>query len=166
MFLNKEQKQLRDTGLWKNLRNCQPLHYKDVLASEWKPAIVLRWGHGYTYVSAGNEKTWLPTELIKIRSEQRKPLNSWDLNVFIQSQSESLSQTVSVTNFSKICVQINIKRASPTSGSHKGRTTHRPKRQQRDWITQRQMKETDINQQVERCWGRRERRSRPGVKER
>lgn len=35
-----------------------------------------RGGHGYTYVSAGNEKTWLPTELIKIRSEQRKPLNS------------------------------------------------------------------------------------------
>lgn len=31
------------------------------------------------------------------------------------SPSDSLSQTVSVTNFSKICMQINYKRASPSN---------------------------------------------------
>jgi hypothetical protein len=40
---------------------------------EWKPAMLLRQGHGYTYVSTGDEKIWLPTKLIKIRSDQGKP---------------------------------------------------------------------------------------------
>ena len=34
----------------------QPINYKDVLASEWKPTIVLRWGCGYAYVATENEK--------------------------------------------------------------------------------------------------------------
>jgi hypothetical protein len=32
-----------------------PIYYK-ILILEWKPAIVLRWGHGYDYLSIGNEK--------------------------------------------------------------------------------------------------------------
>ena len=31
----------------------QPIYYKDVLTSEWKPAIVLRWLCGYMYVLQG-----------------------------------------------------------------------------------------------------------------
>lgn len=53
----------------------QPIDYKDVLTLGWKPAIVLRWGHGYAYVSTGNEKIWLSTQLIKIRSDKNSPLS-------------------------------------------------------------------------------------------
>jgi hypothetical protein len=44
------------------------------LTLEWKPAIVLRWGHDFAYVSTGNEKIWLSTKLIRIRSDQEKTL--------------------------------------------------------------------------------------------
>ena len=44
------------------------------LALEWKSSIILIWGCGYAHVSPGNEDIWLPTKLIKIRSDQGKPL--------------------------------------------------------------------------------------------
>jgi hypothetical protein len=34
----------------------QPIYYQDVLTVECKPAIILRWGHGYAYISTRNEK--------------------------------------------------------------------------------------------------------------
>jgi hypothetical protein len=42
-----------------------------MLTLEWKPAIVLRWGRGYTSVATENEKIWLPTKLKKYRSHQQ-----------------------------------------------------------------------------------------------
>lgn len=45
-----------------------------MLTLEWKPAIALRWGCGYAYISTGNEKICIPTKLTKIRSDQGKPL--------------------------------------------------------------------------------------------
>ncbi|KAL6070467.1 hypothetical protein STEG23_006054, partial [Scotinomys teguina] len=53
----------------------QPVYFKDVLSSEWKPGYVLRWGRGFAFVSAGEEKLWIPTKLIKIRFEQEKPFD-------------------------------------------------------------------------------------------
>lgn len=37
----------------------QPICCKDALTLEWKPAIVLRSGCGYSYTSMGNEKLQL-----------------------------------------------------------------------------------------------------------
>jgi hypothetical protein len=42
----------------------------------------VRWGCGYAYVSIGNENIWLPTKLIKVRSDQEEPLIIWDIDVF------------------------------------------------------------------------------------
>lgn len=33
----------------------QPVYFKDVLTSVWKPGYVLRWGKGFAFVSAGEE---------------------------------------------------------------------------------------------------------------
>ena len=37
-----------------------------MLTLEWKPAIVLRWGHGYAYVSIGNKKYGYPQNLQRL----------------------------------------------------------------------------------------------------
>ena len=34
----------------------QPIYYKDVLTSEWKPSKVLHWRHEFVHISTGNEK--------------------------------------------------------------------------------------------------------------
>ena len=52
----------------------QPVYIKDVLTSQWKPGDVLRWGRGFALVSTGEEKFWIPSKLIKVRSEEKKPL--------------------------------------------------------------------------------------------
>jgi hypothetical protein len=72
LLVKKEQQQPRDTGLLKkkNEELGQSIYYKDVLTLEWKPAIVLRWGRSYVYLSTENEKIWLPT---KLRFDQGKP---------------------------------------------------------------------------------------------
>lgn len=49
----------------------QPVYFKDVITSVWKQGYVLRWGRGYAFVSTGEEKVWVPSKLIKIRSEQK-----------------------------------------------------------------------------------------------
>ncbi|CAO2640481.1 Gag-Pro-Pol polyprotein [Lemmus lemmus] len=51
----------------------QPVYFKDVLTSQWKPD-VLRWGRGFALISTGEEKLWIPSKLIKIRFEEEKPL--------------------------------------------------------------------------------------------
>jgi hypothetical protein len=52
------------------------MYYKDLLRSEGKPKKVLHWGHGFAYISTGNEKLWMPSKLTKIRIEQeRSPEN-------------------------------------------------------------------------------------------
>ena len=83
MLVKKEQQQLRKTGISKTKQNnnnkteelSQTIYYKDVLTLEWKPAS-FKMGHGYVCVSRGNEKIWLPTKLLKFRSDQVKPLIS------------------------------------------------------------------------------------------
>ena len=52
----------------------QPVYIKDVLTFQWKPGDVLRWGRGFALVSTGEEKLWRPSKLIKVRSEEKKPL--------------------------------------------------------------------------------------------
>ena len=52
----------------------QPVYFKDVLTSQWKPEDVLRWGRGLVLVSTGEEKLWIPSKLIKIWFEKEKSL--------------------------------------------------------------------------------------------
>ena len=52
----------------------QPVYIKDVLTSQWKPGDVLRWRRGFSLVSTGEEKLCIPSKLIKVRSEEKKPL--------------------------------------------------------------------------------------------
>ncbi|MGE9574689.1 hypothetical protein ACQP3C_26975, partial [Escherichia coli] len=56
----------------------QPVYYKDVLTSVWKPGHVLRWGRGFAFVSTGEENLWIPSKLIKIRVEGDNPLDKHD----------------------------------------------------------------------------------------
>ncbi|KAL6081804.1 hypothetical protein STEG23_030125 [Scotinomys teguina] len=49
----------------------QPIYFKDVLTSEWKPGYVLRWGRGFAFISTGEDKLWIPSKLIKVRFEQK-----------------------------------------------------------------------------------------------
>ncbi|KAL6038422.1 hypothetical protein STEG23_016128, partial [Scotinomys teguina] len=44
----------------------QPIYFKDVLTSEWKPGYVLRWGRGFAFISTGEDKLWIPSKLIKL----------------------------------------------------------------------------------------------------
>ncbi|KAL6086919.1 hypothetical protein STEG23_013424, partial [Scotinomys teguina] len=44
----------------------QPIYFKDVLTSEWKPGYVLRWGRGFAFISTGEDKLWIPSKLIKV----------------------------------------------------------------------------------------------------
>ena len=52
----------------------QPVYFKDVLTSQWKPGYVLRWGRGFALVSTGEEKLWVPPKLIKVRFEEEESL--------------------------------------------------------------------------------------------
>ena len=52
----------------------QPVYFKDVLTSQWKPEDVLCWRRGFSLVSIGEEKLQIPSKLIKIQLEQEKSL--------------------------------------------------------------------------------------------
>ncbi|ERE82837.1 putative Pol polyprotein [Cricetulus griseus] len=67
----------------------QPVYFKDVLTSVWKPGHVLRWGRGFAFVSTGEENLWIPSKLIKIRVEEDNPLD----NVDLQSKKSHLTWT-------------------------------------------------------------------------
>ncbi|ERE73373.1 putative Pol polyprotein [Cricetulus griseus] len=56
----------------------QPVYFKDVLTSVWKPRYVLHWGRGFAFVSTGEENLWIPLKLIKIRVEEDHPRNKDD----------------------------------------------------------------------------------------
>ncbi|KAL6084245.1 hypothetical protein STEG23_037991, partial [Scotinomys teguina] len=43
----------------------QPVYFKDVLTSEWKPGYVLRCGRGFAFISTGEDNLWIPSKLIK-----------------------------------------------------------------------------------------------------
>lgn len=45
------------------------------MISEWKPRHVLYWGGGFTFVSTGEEKLWIPSKLMKVHFEQERPFN-------------------------------------------------------------------------------------------
>ena len=40
----------------------QPLYFKDVLTSQWKPGDVLHYGRGFALISTGEEKLWFEKE--------------------------------------------------------------------------------------------------------
>ena len=76
MLVKREQQQLIDIELLKTTEELsQIIDYRNVLTLEWKLAIVLRWRCGYAYVSTRNEKLWLPTKFIKIRSDRENLLS-------------------------------------------------------------------------------------------
>ena len=52
----------------------QPIYFKDVLTSQWKPGDVLRWGRGFELVSTGEEILWIPSKFIEVQFEEKKPL--------------------------------------------------------------------------------------------
>ena len=43
----------------------QPVHFKNVLISEWKPGYVLHWERDFAFVSTEEEKLWTSSKLIK-----------------------------------------------------------------------------------------------------
>ena len=59
----------------------QPVYFKDVLTSQWKPGDVLCWEKHLSLVSTGDEKLWIPSKLIKICFEKEKPIETekWQL---------------------------------------------------------------------------------------
>ncbi|EGV97888.1 HERV-K_7p22.1 provirus ancestral Pol protein [Cricetulus griseus] len=69
-FLNANEKgQTAEERHWtmeKTAELNQPVYFKDVLTSVWKPGHVLSWGRGFAFVSTGEEKLWIPSKLIKI----------------------------------------------------------------------------------------------------
>ena len=78
-FLNANEKgQTSSERHWtaeKTAKLNQPVYFKDVLTSIWKPGHLLHWGRGFALVSTGEEKLWIPSRLIKIRVEKEKPLD-------------------------------------------------------------------------------------------
>lgn len=54
----------------------QPIYCKDAFTLEWKTVVASRWGRDYALVSTRIEKLCILTKLVKIRSDQRKPLIS------------------------------------------------------------------------------------------
>ena len=54
----------------------QPVYFKDVLTSQWKPGDVLHWVKGFPLISTGEEKLWIPSKLIKICFEKEKPIET------------------------------------------------------------------------------------------
>ena len=67
MPIKKDKQLQKDTGLRKKTAELnQPVYFKDVLTSVWKPGHLLRWGRGFALVSTGEDKLWIPSKLIKI----------------------------------------------------------------------------------------------------
>ena len=52
----------------------QSVYFKDVLTSQWKPGVVSCWERSFALVFTGEEKLWIPSKLIKIQFEKKKPL--------------------------------------------------------------------------------------------
>ena len=50
----------------------QPVYFKDMLTSEWRPGYVLHWGRGFAFVYTGEEKLRIPSKLTKIRYELKR----------------------------------------------------------------------------------------------
>ena len=77
-FLNANEKRKTVAERWwiieKTSELNQPVYFKDVLKSQWKPGDVLCWGKGFALVSAGKEKLWIESKLTKIWFEKEKPL--------------------------------------------------------------------------------------------
>ena len=51
----------------------QLMYFKDVLTPEQKPGDVLYWGRSFALVSIRKEKLWIPSKLIKLQFEKKKP---------------------------------------------------------------------------------------------
>ena len=77
-FLNANEKRTTATErhwiIEKSTELNQPIYFKDVLTSQWKPGDVLRWGRGFALVSTGEEKLWIPSKLINIQFEEEESL--------------------------------------------------------------------------------------------
>lgn len=61
-----------------------------MLTSERNPGYVLCWGRGFAFVSTGEEKLWVQSELIKIILEQERCEQG---EVIVQQAAKSLTQT-------------------------------------------------------------------------
>ena len=51
----------------------QDRYFKNTLASKLKSKSMLLWRRGFAFVSTGNERLWIHSELRKIRFGQRRP---------------------------------------------------------------------------------------------
>lgn len=75
MLVEKERQLQRDIGEQKQTVELNKyLYFKNVFTSEKKPGYVFRWEIGFAFVSMGEEKLWIQSRLIKIRSKQERPL--------------------------------------------------------------------------------------------
>lgn len=81
MLVKMENRAAGTLGYWKDWEISQPMYYKDLLTLEWKPAQFYNRNVAMLMYLQGIKKIWLPTKLKKIRSDQGKPLTSWDMNV-------------------------------------------------------------------------------------
>ena len=61
----------------------QPVYFKDVLTSQWKPGDVLHWGRGFALVSTGEEKLWITSKLIDLIWKRE---TSWEREMISHSQ--------------------------------------------------------------------------------
>ncbi|CAO2636376.1 hypothetical protein LEMLEM_LOCUS23496 [Lemmus lemmus] len=68
----------------KSVELNQPVYFKDVLTSQWKPGEVLRWGRGFALISTGEEKLWISSKLIKVWLEGERTTTKGDVTTHPQ----------------------------------------------------------------------------------
>ncbi|EGV93608.1 hypothetical protein I79_015589 [Cricetulus griseus] len=60
--MRKDNSYRKTLDYWKKTAELnQPVYFKDVLTSVWKPGHVLQWGRCFALVSTGEEKLWIPS---------------------------------------------------------------------------------------------------------
>ncbi|KAL6045669.1 hypothetical protein STEG23_015755 [Scotinomys teguina] len=86
----------------------QPIYFKDVLTSEWKPGYVLRWGRGFAFISTGEDKLWIPSKLIKdfasscSRALRCERIGTGDQFLNITPTAQTLSATINQWDYMKL----------------------------------------------------------------
>ena len=62
----------------------QPVYFKDMQISQWKPGDVLCCGRSFALVFIGKEKLWIPPKLVKILFEKEKTLKKREMTAHLQ----------------------------------------------------------------------------------